>query len=473
MTTDAKTECVASAAPPLPVSSIRDNYRRGTVGGFLREKIREDSKLSVVSAYFTIYAYEALRDTLDQIDHLDFLFGEPTYVNRLDPDKTAKKSFVIDEDGLELANRLQQKRVAKDCSEWIERKEDIRTIKQSNLLHGKMYHVANGGVEEAILGSSNFTVAGLGLGSSAGNNIELNLVVDSSRDRAELKPWFTEIWNNRGLVRDVKEDVLHHTDLSRESGNVSGVLLESLNWGAYDLVVIDESHNFRNNKLATQRPGDTNGRRSRYQRLMEDIISSGVKTKVLLLSATPVNNQLADLRNQISFIAGGDVARDAEADAAFTEKLNILSVKETSRLAQTQFTNWAKRPPATRRTRELIAAIGGDFFVHDDGTVRFGFAQPKESMLLLRDLAAGEPTAFEKLCDIFDQRTEDGANMTHYDGLLKKALASIEHTFQKRAASSLLTSRDAVLPAATETPTSDGGDFDLVTWLVILGGSTS
>jgi SNF2 family DNA or RNA helicase len=92
-------------------------------------------------------------------------------------------------------------------------------------------------------------------------------------------------------------DVLHHTDLSRESGNVNGLHLDSLNWGAYDLVVIDESHNFRNNRLATQRPGDTIERRSRYQRLMEDIISSGVKTKVLLLSATPVNNQLADLRN--------------------------------------------------------------------------------------------------------------------------------------------------------------------------------
>ncbi|CAN0332907.1 unnamed protein product, partial [Phaeothamnion confervicola] len=136
---------------------------------------------------------------------------------------------------------------------------------------------------------------------------------------------------------------------------------------AYDLVVIDESHNFRNNKLATQRPGDTVERRSRYQRLMEDIISAGVKTKVLLLSATPVNNQLADLRNQISFIAGGDVARNDAADAAFSEKLNILSVRDTSRQAQTQFTNWANKPPGQRKTRDLIAAIGGDFFKLLDG----------------------------------------------------------------------------------------------------------
>lgn len=488
-------------AKPIMNSGLRDNHTRGKVAEFLREKIQNGSALSVVSAYFTIYAYDALKASLEQIDHLDFLFGEPSFVNRLDPSKTEKRSFIIDADGLELANKLQQKRVAKECADWIERKVDIKTIKQSNLLHGKMYHVATAGVEDAILGSSNFTVAGLGLGAT-GNNIELNLIVDSNRDRTELKQWFTDIWNDATLVKDVKDDVLnylrklyvnhspqfiyyltlfhlfrdyldgtrdvddhlrrvalpdtriwrtlftfqkdgakaainkildfngciladsvglgktytalavikyfelrnervlvlcpkkltrnwtiyrspsslnpfsddkfrydvlHHTDLSRESGNVNGLELDSLNWGAYDLVVIDESHNFRNNKLATQRLGDTAERRSRYQRLMEDIISAGVKTKVLLLSATPVNNQLADLRNQISFIAGGDVARNNAADAAFTETLGISSVKETSRLAQTQFTNWTKMPPGQRKTRDLISAIGGDFFKLLDG----------------------------------------------------------------------------------------------------------
>ena len=482
-------------------SGLRDNHSRGTVASFLHDKIQDASRLSIVSAYFTIYAYDALKSSLDRIEHLDFLFGEPSSVNSLDPNKRDMKSFIIDADGLELANKLQQKRVAKECAEWIEQKVDIRTIKQSNLLHGKMYHVASGGVEDAILGSSNFTVRGLGL-ASGNNNIELNLIVDSTRDRQELKRWFTEVWNDENLVKDVKQevllylrklyanqppqfvyyltlfhlfrdyldgtrdiddslrrvalpdtriwrtlftfqkdgakaainkildyngciladsvglgktytalavikyfeqrnervlvlcpkklsrnwtiyrspsslnpfsddkfryDVLHHTDLSRESGNVNGLELDTLNWGAYDLVVIDESHNFRNNNLATQRPGDTEQRRSRYQRLMEDIISAGVKTKVLLLSATPVNNQLADLRNQISFIAGGDVARNDVADAAFVEKLSITSVKDTSRQAQTQFTNWAKKPPGHRKTRDLIAAIGGDFFKLLDG----------------------------------------------------------------------------------------------------------
>jgi SNF2 family DNA or RNA helicase len=482
-------------------SGLRDNHSRGAVAEFLREKIREGSRLSIVSAYFTIYAYDALRDALDQIEHLDFLFGEPNYVHRLDPEKSEKKSFVIDAEGLKLANRLSQKCVAKRCAEWIGQRVSIKTIKQSNLLHGKLYHIAKAGVDDAILGSSNFTVRGLGL-ARTGNNIELNLVVDSNRDRHELKAWFDEVWNDERLVKDVKQavlrdlerlysdqspqfiyyltlfhifkhyldgsrdvddslrrvalpdtrvwrtlfsfqkdgakaainkileyngciladsvglgktytalavikyfelrnervlvlcpkklsrnwtiyrnpsslnpfsddrfryDVLHHTDLSRDSGNVNGVELDSLNWGAYDLVVIDESHNFRNNKLATQRLGETNERRSRYQRLMEDIISSGVRTKVLLLSATPVNNQLSDLRNQISFIAGGDVARNRASDAAFSETLGVASVRDTSQHAQTHFTVWAKKPPNQRKTRDLISAIGGDFFKLLDG----------------------------------------------------------------------------------------------------------
>jgi hypothetical protein len=110
---------------PSSISGLRDNHTRGSVGEFLKAKIQTASKLSVVSAYFTIYAFDALKDCLSAIDHLDFLFGEPSFVNRLDPSKTEKKAFIIDAEGLELANKLQQKRVAKECAEWIERKVDI------------------------------------------------------------------------------------------------------------------------------------------------------------------------------------------------------------------------------------------------------------------------------------------------------------------------------------------------------------
>ena len=99
-----------------PNSGLRDNYLRGTVGEFLRAKIREDSALSIVSAYFTIYAYDALKDVLDRISHLDFLFGEPSFVNRLDPERAEARAFLIERDGLTLTRTLQQKRIARECA---------------------------------------------------------------------------------------------------------------------------------------------------------------------------------------------------------------------------------------------------------------------------------------------------------------------------------------------------------------------
>ena len=155
---------MSKVMPTEPTNSgIKDNRQRGLIADFLKARIQSGSRLSVVSAYFTIYAYDALRAHLDQIDRLDFLFGEPRFIASLDPDKIDKKSFKIEDEGLQLANRLTQKRVARDCAEWIRQKVNIRAIRQAQLLHGKMYHIANAGVEEAILGSSNFTVRGLGL----------------------------------------------------------------------------------------------------------------------------------------------------------------------------------------------------------------------------------------------------------------------------------------------------------------------
>lgn len=468
---------------------IRDNHSRGKVADFIKEKVSAGSKLSVVSAYFTIYAYEALSAQLDQVGELHFLFGEPRFISSLDPDKTDKKSFKIEDEGLELANRLQQKEVARRCAAWIRDKVAIRSVRQTNLLHGKLYHIDDGRREHAILGSSNFTQRGLGL--SATPNIELNLIVDGDRDRAELKEWFEQIWADEKLVEDVKDEVLRyleqlyvnhapefiyfktlfhvferflsgqaddaqlfdrtaivdsdiwkalfdfqkdgakgaihkinthngciladsvglgktytalavikyyelrnlrvlvlcpkklrdnwtvylaqnnselnpflkdrfgytvlsHTDLSRETGKVDGVDLAALNWGNYDLIVIDESHNFRNNVKGKR---DENGniiRKSRYERLMQDIIQSGVKTKVMLLSATPVNNDLKDLRNQIYFVTEG-------RDATFSQSLGIHSIKDTLSTAQKTFMEWAKRA-GDKDSKELMDRLPAGFF---------------------------------------------------------------------------------------------------------------
>ncbi|PLC50028.1 ATP-dependent helicase [Pollutimonas subterranea] len=468
---------------------IRDNHTRGKVADFLAEKMAAGSRLSVVSAYFTIYAYDALSSQLDEINHLNFLFGEPRFIASLDPDKTDKKAFKIEDEGLELANRLQQKEIARRCAAWLRDKVDIRSVRQANLLHGKLYHIDDGRREHALLGSSNFTRRGLGLSDTP--NIELNLVVDGDRDRADLKQWFDEIWGDEKLVADVKADVLgyleqlyvdhapefvyfktlyhvferflsgqeadaalfdqtaiidtdiwkalfdfqkdgvkgaihkinqhngciladsvglgktysalavikyyelrnhrvlvlcpkklrdnwtvylaqnnselnpflkdrfaytvlSHTDLSRDSGRVNGIDLATLNWGNFDLIVVDESHNFRNNTKGKRDEDGNLIKKSRYERLMDDIIRSGVKTKVLLLSATPVNNDLKDLRNQIYFVTEG-------RDTAFSQSFGINSIKDTLTVAQKTFMEWARRS-GERDARDLMERLSAGFF---------------------------------------------------------------------------------------------------------------
>lgn len=487
--------------PRQPHSGIRDNHARGSVGDFLRRQLKPGADLDLVTAYFTVFAYDQLRSQLDALGRIRLLFGEAAFIRNIDPENKEGAAYVLRDDGLTLTKGLSQRSLAQGCAAWIRDKVEVRSVTQSGFLHGKMSHVRRGEMTAAIVGSSNFTTRGLGLASN-NNNVELNLVVSDDRDRDDLQRWFEELWNDTSRVEDVKEAVLEyllqvyrdqspefvyfktlfeifrrfidegrdidenlkrirlpetaiwrtlygfqkdgaksainklkefggciladsvglgktyealavikyfelrnkdvlvlcpsklrgnwdiypaytsnknnpfaadrfgytvlaHTDLSRESGPSGAVPnLRDFNWGAFDLVVIDESHNFRNNSLGKPRD-DGSLRRTRYQRLMEDIIQSGIRTKVLLLSATPVNNTLTDLRNQLSFIAGGDVARDTsealEADAFFSGNLEIPSLRSTTREAQKRFTEWSKKAPNQRRKSDLIHVLGGDF----------------------------------------------------------------------------------------------------------------
>ena len=139
---------------------------------------------------------------------------------------------------------------------------------------------------------------------------------------------------NPFLADRFRYDVLSHTDLSRERGYAGDINLETLNWGNYDLVVIDESHNFRNNTPGKRDEAGNLIRKSRYQRLMDEIIKAGVRTKVLLLSATPVNNDLKDLRNQLYFLTEGDdwafADTTAVASAITRISVNIVNPLRTS-----------------------------------------------------------------------------------------------------------------------------------------------
>ena len=143
-------------------------------------------------------------------------------------------------------------------------------------------------------------------------------------------------------------DVLNHTDLSREGGQSGDIDLGHINWANYDLVVIDESHNFRN------RPAGRGERESRYDKLLNAVVKAGVKTRVLMLSATPVNNRLNDLKNQIAF------ATEGQDDALAGH--GIASIAGTIRIAQGHFNRWQQLPEATRTPAKLLEMLGFDYF---------------------------------------------------------------------------------------------------------------
>ncbi len=168
-----------------------------------------------------------------------------------------------------------------------------------------------------------------------------------------------ENWNtykgnyvNNPLASDrLRYDVLFHTDLSRKGGTSNGIELDRLNWGNYDLVVIDESHNFRNG-IGTHSKTTKN----RYMRLMDKVIRAGVKTKVLMLSATPVNNRFVDLRNQLAIAYEGN---PEQMDC----KLNTQKpIDQIFKQAQTAFNAWSKLEPEKRTTDALLRTLDFDFF---------------------------------------------------------------------------------------------------------------
>ena len=162
--------------------------------------------------------------------------------------------------------------------------------------------------------------------------------------------------NNPVLADRLRYDILFHSDLSRDKGLSNGLDLERVNWGNYDLIVIDESHNFRNGGRFDNDDEDDDFKENRYARLMNKVIRSGVKTKVLMLSATPVNNRFSDLKNQLQLAYEGKA-----------ENINGLlntgkSIDGIFRDAQTAYSKWAKLPSERRTTEKLVDSLSYDFF---------------------------------------------------------------------------------------------------------------
>ena len=450
-------------------SGIRDNRTRGSAHQFLSSKVVPNSKLSIVSAYFTSFAYDKMAKTLDSVGGLRFLFGEPRFLDSIDADGLCPPAFSLDEDGLTLTQGMRKSSAASRCADWIREKVEVRSVKRAGLLHGKLFHVDDGRREHAMVGSSNFTLKGLGFTNEP--NIELNLVVDSDRDRDDLLKWFDEIWSDESLTEDVRDEVLgqlerlyrhnspefvyfktlyhlfgkflsdqtleearlndarftetaiwqmlfefqrdgvrallskldrhngciladsvglgktyvalaaikwfelrnqrvlvlcpkklrdnwteflaqnnnetnplladkfaytvlSHTDLTRTSGRVGDINLGTVNWGNYDLVVIDESHNFRTASRGKAASDEGPGRVSRYEKLIDEVIRSGIKTKVLMLSATPVNNDLSDLKSQLDLMV-------ASKPDAFVD-LGVANLGGVIGDARRKFKDWIK-----------------------------------------------------------------------------------------------------------------------------------
>ena len=171
--------------------------------------------------------------------------------------------------------------------------------------------------------------------------------------------WMT--YRNNYITNPIAGDrlsytVLFHSDLSREGGLSNGLDLEKINWGNFDLVVIDESHNFRNGGKLTKDDDIDDPHENRYLRLMNKVIRAGVKTKVLMLSATPVNNRFNDLKNQLQLAYEGDTKR---MDALLSTN---ASIDDIFRQAQKAYNQWAKLPNEERNTERLLKMLSFDFF---------------------------------------------------------------------------------------------------------------
>ena len=464
---------------------IIDNKQYGRVGDVLKRNIKENSKLSIIASYFTLYAFDELKEELSKIDSLRFIYTEPTFVNNDNKNIMKKikenenKLFGVEEE-LKARCTLNQSYIARELAKWIKRKVEIKALKNTKM-NGALCHIESEDKNVSITGATSLSCPSLGYINST--PMYLNIYTDDNALNSTLKNKFNEVWNNEYELEDVKKeilnkikylykdnspeflyfitlynifkdfleendnkeviksrtgfkdtevwnrlynfqkdgvigainkietyggciiadsvglgktfealaiikyyelrnyrvlvlapkklrdnwavyrvndkrnifandrfsyDLLNHTDLSRKGGMSGDIDLSFVNWGNYDLVVIDESHNFRNNVAV-------NDRETRYEKLMKNIIKDGVKTKVLMLSATPVNNKMDDLKNQLAFIT-------EDNDKALEKSADIKSISSTLRKAQYIFNKWGELEENEKTTERLLDMLNFDYF---------------------------------------------------------------------------------------------------------------
>lgn len=474
---------MCSLKPP----KMLDNKKNGTVYEELNENLRKGSKLSIISAYFTMYAYYELRRELNKIDNMRFIFTKPSFLKNDNEqfreyyiDKNNERDIFGNEFELKLRNEMKQGHIAKECAEWLKSKAEIKSFKNINTAQPRMIYIDNPDEHVLINGSVDFTTDGLGITRS--NRSDFNSCMYGPEATIHYLNNFNDLWEDDDAVEDVKAkvleqmqvmykenppefiyfvtmynlfyeyldeltednivktrtgikdtriwnklykfqkdaaigvidkmekhngciladsvglgktftalavikyyelrndrvlvlvpkklrenwtiytqndkrnlfiedrfnyDVLNHTDLSRIEGQSGEINLKTINWSNYDLIVIDESHNFRNNPARKDRT-------TRYERLMNEVIKAGVKTKIMMLSATPVNNRMADIKNQIAFIT-------EDNDNAFLD-VGLSSVEIILRKAQMVFNQWSKLPEEERTAEIFVDMMDLDYF---------------------------------------------------------------------------------------------------------------
>lgn len=440
----------------------------------IKADIEHGSQLKIMSAYFTLFAFNEIKEELHKVSNIDLIINP----NRYD----LNASFIETTEECSLKSNLDYSSIARQFAEWIDKKVNVKKVK-SRKIDGKLLCVKNGEKHTDYITHSDFNAIGLGL-LDKGGRVHINEKVEDPERAKSLRLAFDSIWNNTIQVEDIKAKILselkriyqdkspellyfftlnhlfrnfledadnesliekrtgitetmiwnklydfqkdgvvgainkiekfggciiadsvglgktfealaiikyyelrnhkvlvlapkklrdnwlvykqndkrnpfaaerlfsytllNHTDLTRENGYSGDVDLSYVNWGNYDLVVIDESHNFRNASTGKDRM-------TRYEKLMKDIIQSGVKTKILMLSATPVNKELKDIKNQIAFISEG-------RDNAFVANAEIESISNTLRKAQTAFNLWNKLPADEQTTESLLDYLNWDYF---------------------------------------------------------------------------------------------------------------
>jgi len=467
------------------------------LGDSLKETLHPGGKLQIAASCFSMFAYEALKEELERVESVEFIFTSPTFAHGQATDKLPKerreffipklereRSLYGTEFEIQLRNKLTQRAIARECSDWIRRKATFRSNATKSPMQ-QMACIEDPGNEPSVyFPLQGFTAVDLGYqkGEALSNFVtkfsgegmtrqflatfeqiwqdeeKLQDVTDQviehiSNVYAENAPeriYFVMLYNIfNEFLEDINEDVLpndrtgyedsvvwkklfnfqrdaavglinkletyngciladsvglgktftalavikyyelrnksvlvlcpkklsnnwltynsplktnvlaadrlnytvlNHTDLQRTRGESYGLPLNQINWGNFDLCVIDESHNFRNNS-----PGEEE-RESRYERLMNQVVRAGVKTKVLMLSATPVNNRFSDLRNQLA------LAYEGESETLRKKLRTENSVEEIFRQAQAAFTRWSKLPAVERTPDAILKALDFEFF---------------------------------------------------------------------------------------------------------------